>query len=88
MKAKTLSTTNPVYIPLEEIRVLRLPYEARSHHDCLEALTFDRPQIAFGDRCDRRRPLAVVQNGQFAQHLGAGERRQVFALARHLHASI
>lgn len=73
--------TNPVYIPLEEIRVFRLPNEARSHHDCLEALAFDRPQIALGDRCDCRRPLAIVQYGQFAQHLGAGERRQVLALA-------
>jgi len=30
-------------LPLEEIGIFRLPYETSPHHNCLEALSFDRP---------------------------------------------
>lgn len=30
-------------LPLEEIGIFCLPYETSPHHNCLEALSFDRP---------------------------------------------
>lgn len=84
----TLPAEATGYSPLEEVRVLRLPDQTRSHHDGLEALAFDGPQVALGDGRDGRRPLAVVQDGQLAQDLGAGEGREVLALAGDFNAAI
>lgn len=74
--------------PLEEIGVLGLPDQTGAHHDGLEALSLDGPQLAVGGRGDGRRPLAMVEDGQFAEHLGAGQRREVFAFAGHLDATL
>lgn len=76
------------YSPLEEIAVFRLPDQARSHHDGLEALALDGPQVALGDRGDGRRPLAVVQDRQFAKDLRSRQCGEVLALAGNLDASI
>lgn len=76
------------YPPLEEVSVLGLADQARSHHDGLEALALDGPQVALGDRSDGRRSLAIVQDGQLAEHLGARKGREVFALAGDLNAAI
>ena len=76
------------YIPLEEGCVLGLPDEPRPHHDGLEDLPLDGPQLAVRRRLDRRRPLAVVQDGQLAEHLARRQDREELALAGHLHFAI
>lgn len=75
-------------LPLEEIGVLGLTYQAGAHHDRLEALSLDGPELAVGGGRDRGRPLTVVEDGQLAQHLGPGQCRQVLAFAGHLHAAL
>lgn len=66
--------------PLEEIRVLRLSDQPRAHHDRLEALSLDRPQIALTDCGNCRRTLAIVEYCQFAENLSARQCREIFAL--------
>lgn len=40
-------------VPAEEVGVLRVLDEARSHHDGLEALPVDGPQLNVGEGCRR-----------------------------------
>lgn len=47
-------------LPLEEVGVFGLPDEASPHHDGLEALALDGPQLAVRGCLDGGRPLAVV----------------------------
>ena len=68
--------------------MLGLPDEPRPHHDGLEDLPLDGPQLAVRRRLDRRRPLAVVQDGQLAEHLARRQDREELALAGHLHFAI
>lgn len=58
--------------PLEEIGVLGLPDQPGTHHDGLEALSLDGPQLTVGGRGDGCRPLAMVEDGQLTEHLRAG----------------
>ena len=68
--------------------MLCLSDEPRPHHDGLEDLPLDGPQLAVGRRLDGRRPLAVVEDGQLAEDLPGGQDREELALARHLHLAI
>lgn len=63
--------TLTAHSPLEEIRILRLPDQSRAHHDRLEALTLDRPQITLTDCGNCCRTLAIVEYRQFAENLSA-----------------
>lgn len=65
------TTTLFPHSPLEEIRVLCLPDQAGTHHDRLEALSLDRPQIALTDGGNCCRSLAIVEYCQFAENLCA-----------------
>lgn len=71
-------------LPLQEVSVFRLPREASLHHNSLEAWSFDGPELAVGGSGDSRRPLAIVKNREFAQHLTRCQGAQVFAISRHL----
>ena len=68
--------------------MLCLSDEPGPHHDGLEDLSLDGPQLAVGRRLDGRRPLAVVEDGQLAEDLPGGQDREELALARHLHLAI
>lgn len=72
----------------QKVAILGLPYQARSHHNRLEALSFDGPQFAIGCRCYCGGTLAIVQDGQFAEHLGAGQCGQVATLTRDLDTAL
>jgi hypothetical protein len=65
-----------------------LPDKAGPHHDGLEALSLDGPELAVGDGGDGCGALAVVENGELAENFRAGQRRQVFAFARHLDTTL
>lgn len=62
------------YLPFKEICVFGLLDEASTHHNRLEALSFDGPKLALGDGRDGCSPLTIVENGQLAQNLGPRKR--------------
>lgn len=52
-RASTLQPSlSLTHSPLEEVRVLGLPDEARTHHYRLEALSLDGPELAVGGSCE------------------------------------
>lgn len=51
-------------LPLQEIRVFRLSRETSPHHNSLEALSIDGPEMAISCRGNRRCPLAIVENSE------------------------
>ena len=68
--------------------MLGLPDEPGPHHDGLEDLPLDGPQLAVGRGLDGGRPLAVVEDGELAEHLPGGQDGEELALARHLDLAI
>ena len=41
--------------PFQKLHVLLVLDEARPHHDCLEALSIDGPQLDVGESCEDKR---------------------------------
>jgi len=73
-----------ISVPLQEVRVFRLPRESRPHHDGLEALSVDGPELAVSCSGDRRCPLAVVKNSELTQHFAVLQGAKILAVPRYL----
>lgn len=71
-------------LPFQEIRVLRLSRETSPHHNSLEALSVDGPEMTISCRGNRRCPLAIVKNSELSQHLTVLQGTKIFAISRHL----
>jgi hypothetical protein len=74
----------PVSIPLQEVCVFRLPRETRPHHDGLEALSVDGPELAVSCSGNRRCPLAVVKNRELTQHFAVLQSAKILTVSRYL----
>lgn len=71
-------------LPLQEIRIFRLSRETSPHHNGLEALSVDGPEMTISCRGNRRCPLAIVKNSELPQHLTVLQGTKIFAISRHL----
>lgn len=61
---------NKLILPFKEVCVFGLSDKTGPHHDRLEALPLDGPELAVRYGRDRCGSLTVVQYGELAEHLG------------------
>lgn len=82
-KERKVKVCNKLILPFKEVCVFGLPDKTGPHHDRLEALSLDRPELAIRYGCYCCGSLTVVQYGELAEHLGPRQGWQIFPLARY-----
>jgi len=75
-------------LPLQKVRIFCLSRETGPHHDGLETLPIDGPELAVGRSSYRRGPFAVIEDRQLPQYFARCQSTEVLSVPRHLDSAL